>query len=918
MTKNLTKSILFFLIISLSSLCAHSQNMIVKGTVYDTTGVNFLPNAVVMAVRIKDSLLLSFDHTDKEGNFSLSDCPVDTFTLIISYPKCDDKTFYIFGSLTNLEIIIPNIKMQPKSLELEEIVVYANKNPIFYRGDTLVYVADSFKVGPNAVVEDLLRKLPGIKVDKDGKLKSQGKEITQVLVDGDEFFGGDATIATKNLAADGVKSVEVYEKKAEDGGDETTQVLNLKLKEDAKKGYFGRVSGASDFQNFYQGEFLANKFNGTQKISVFALSSNTPRTGFGWADKNRFGLEEEGEVTIDEDGVKTTVTYGTPAGIPQTFKSGIYFSDKIGKNKKTKLGLNYTYTDSRVKTNSTSRAHYFLADTTYFVDDSSNYFKINQSHMFSMPVSTQLDSLTTISIAPKINFSSSSIDNFQNSNFLNERDELERSTRINTNNGSKGLTFTNETSIKRKFKNPKRELNLNYNFSNKVNETNGNLISSNLFYNGTTINDTLDQQKLNENTNQNQILKLYYLEPLSKKLSIDFEYTYEFNFSFQNKQTKNRIVDEYSFIDSNYSNSYETMRQQNRFFTSLIYRIKKFTIVGGVKLRNIGITNTNNYTAVKNYQNFNNILPNFTFIFNPSQNKRFSFHYKTIAKQPSINQIQPIPDNSNPNRIVIGNPTLTPSYTHDFNIRYNNWAIVSGKYVNAGLSGNIINNDFVNATTFDPLEIGKLSSRTENVNGNFDSRCFFYTGFPIYKKIIELDPGINANYSRRSSFINTEKNITQTRSIGGELELNFNTDSLRFSISGSFSYSSPLSSVSSVSNSPYTTTDYSAEINLILPWKLKLIMDGTYTMNGKRANGYNINYFILNAEINKSFLKTDNLIVSLMGNDIFNQNISANRYINSNVITDNKTQIISRYFLLKLTLKFNNTKTKEKNDNENW
>ncbi|MDG2440610.1 MAG: carboxypeptidase-like regulatory domain-containing protein, partial [Crocinitomicaceae bacterium] len=210
------------------------QEMKVTGTVFDTNGTQPLYNAVAMAIRIKDSMLLGFARTNASGKFDIKGVEIDTFSLIIEAQGYDEKTYYIFGSEDNQEIIIPSIIMPKKSQDLEEVVIYAYKDPIYYRGDTLVYAADSFATHEGAVVEDLLKKLPGITVDKDGKITSQGQEISQVLVDGDEFFGTDPTIATQNLGADGVQTVEIYEKENDEGiggDDEKIQVLDLKLKD---------------------------------------------------------------------------------------------------------------------------------------------------------------------------------------------------------------------------------------------------------------------------------------------------------------------------------------------------------------------------------------------------------------------------------------------------------------------------------------------------------------------------------------------------------------------------------------------------------------------------------------------------------------------------------------------------------------
>lgn len=197
---------LTILTVFILSQTSWGQGMKISGVVVDTNGVDPLPNALATAVRVKDSLLLGFQRADKEGKINLI-LPMDTFILTISHPKFDDKTYYILGNPENLDIDIKQVIMPNKSSEIEEMVIYAYKDPIYFKGDTLVYVADSFKTAPNAVVEDLLKKLPGIEVDANGKIKSQGQEISKVLVDGDEFFGSDPTIATKNLGANAIETV---------------------------------------------------------------------------------------------------------------------------------------------------------------------------------------------------------------------------------------------------------------------------------------------------------------------------------------------------------------------------------------------------------------------------------------------------------------------------------------------------------------------------------------------------------------------------------------------------------------------------------------------------------------------------------------------------------------------------------------
>ncbi|MEJ6615792.1 MAG: outer membrane beta-barrel family protein [Crocinitomicaceae bacterium] len=902
---------------------ANSQEMKVSGFVYDTTGVKPLRNVMVTAVRIKDSLLLGFDRTKADGSFVLKGFPIDTFSLTIEYPGLDDKIYYMFGHDANKTIDIPSIAMAAKSQELEEVIIYANKNPIYYRGDTLVYVADSFKVHEGAVVEDLLKKLPGLSVDKEGKITSQGQAIDQVLVDGDEFFGSDPTIATKNLAADGIKTVELYEKENDQGiggSDDKIKVLDLRLKDSAKKGYFGRVSGASDFaltpinnkigtNPFYEGEMLLSRFDGSQKVSVFALATNTPRSSFGRGDLNKFGLgNEKGANSMPwEDNASNT------SGIPQTFKAGAYFTDKIGKNKGAKIGFNYSYYNTQLEAISASRSQYYLTDTTYFTDDSTRNFSRNESHNVNFSFKAPLDSLTTLEIKPSFSYDIARDDNADLTTFINGNDVQSLQTSVGNNNKSEGLGLSGMARINRKFKKKKRELEVRYDVDFSDNKTDGNLNTTTRIF--VPLYDSIvDQRKDNNNSSQNHYATVTYIEPIAKKLKLEFQYLYEFGISKQSKETYDFNNNEYNSFRTDLSNSFESTRQQHRGGIELIFQTSKHTIQGGAKVRNIDIDNDNLITGVQTPQNFNNVLPTFRYEYKPSVSKRFSIDYSTSSSQPSINDLQPVPDNSNPNRIAIGNPDLTPNYAHNIRVNFNTWQAMTGRYVYAGGLLNLTEDGFTNSTVYD--NFGRAVSQTVNTDGTMYAVVFAGAGLPLYKQIITLNPNLNTSFNRFISYINTEKNTTDNFAITGQLDLDFRWDSLEVTLNSSYTYNNPQSSLSAASSNPYTNQAYGAEVVWRLPHGFKIGVDGTYNKNAQKGEGfYNIEYFILNAEVSKSFLKTGNLVLAIQGNDIFNQNISASRQVNGNIITDYRTTIISRYFLLKLTYRFNNNKTKEEDQN---
>lgn len=910
---------LVLLILLSTSFVSLSQNIRISGVVNDSTGLKKLDKAVVSLVRLNDSILVDYYRTNASGEFNFN-VPLDTFYLLIEHPQFEAKTLYVFGNPAELSVEIPFIRMGVKVKNLAEVVVQGNKNRVYYKGDTLIYVADSFKVAENAVVEDLLKKLPGIKIDENGQITSQGREISQVLVDGDEFFGSDPTIATKNLGAKGVESVQVYEKKAQDnasGMDEKIQVMDLKLKDDAKRGYFGKASLASDggiIGNpttgfpFYESELLFNRFDKKQKFSVFFLSSNTPRSNFRYGDMNKFGLENERESSgmnmWDQSGQRNNT------GIPQTTKAGIYFNDRI-KNW-GKIGFNYSFNQNELNATQSSLSQYFLQDTSYYTKDSIVNISKNTSHKINLSFVAKLDSLTSIELKPSASFDFAETQDNTNNQFLTQALIPTFTSGIETSNESRGYNVRMEATLMRLFKKPRRELELKYILNKTDNSTSGSLLTQNIFQSFT---DSIDQEKRNDNGNSLNYAILTYSEPLAAKWRLQLEYYLETGSSYQTRNTFELFSGAYTQQVDSLSNQFENQRLQNRGTASLVYETAKYWFSAGLGIRNIQLDNYNVIGDSSIVQNFNNLLPRFTYTYKPGMGTRLVFKYFTRSDQPSLNDVQPVQDNSNPNRVKVGNSNLKPNYVHSFNFQFNRWEALSGRFIYSGLSATLTNNAFATNTSFDAL--GRTISKTENVDGNLFSNAYMGVGFPLFNRKLELMPNFNANYVKMTNYINNVENITFNPSIGGGLTLELKFDSLEVTLSQNYFYSSPKSTFNAASNTPYSTQEYKTEFKWTLPWNFKIIADGKYTINSQRASGFNRNIFVINAELQRSFLKTENLLVSINGYDLLNQNLNLQRQVNGNIITDNYTQLITRYVLLKLTYRFNKSKTKE-DDFEGW
>lgn len=907
------KYYIFFLFstICISFTCL-SQQMNIKGNIVDPLNNNQgVENAVIMVTRLSDSILLDFQRSDINGKFSIDPLSYDTVEIIISHHNFDDKIIFFMGGESNNSLNLVNTILPDKSQLINEVTIYADKEPIFFRGDTLVYIADSFKTKQNAVVEDLLKKLPGIDIDKNGTITSQGLAVNKILVDGDEFFGDDPTVATKNLGAKTVESVNIYEQENKDESEtaeETIQVMDLRLKEGSKKGYFGKISGATDFQNFYEGELLFNRFKNDFKLSVFALGTNTPRSNFGYSDVNSYGLNNE----MNFNGGKWwsgDFGSGNSSGIPRTFRTGFYYTDKLSK--KIKLGVNYTYTNNELASESDQASQYFLADTTYFTEDLGNAYQKNESHSLNFNLKIKFDSLTELEIKPR--FSQSNGNSFSNDStrFINQERDLSSYTNIFNANKNTSQTISNELFFKRSFQKENRELSISLRNNFSEGEDSTALFSSNNYVNSSLFtNDTINQNQQEKINNQSHSILISYKEPLSKKITGIIDFYSRYNDNQQLKQTNdyNSSTGAFDILNNNLSNNFITNRFTNRMGLFLNYKYKKQRLKIGAFARNVAINNiVIDDTTIT--QNIFNILPQVNYNYKFSNSHRFRFSYNTNSAQPSINQLQPVQNNSDPNRISIGNSELIPNYSHRFNLTYNKWKALTGSYIYSGIRYNLTENAFSSAVSFD--SIGRTISKTVNINNSQNGYLYFGSGIPLINNVLSISPGLDLGYNNTTNFVNELENITNTYEITGELEFEIETDSFELYIGGTYSYFSPTSTLSFSSNQPYNIQEYFVEFGIDLPFKLRIESEATYEIQTyPQSSDRNINLLIWNFEISKRFLKTENLIFSISGNDILNQNVLSQRTINNNIITDNRTTIISRYFLARLTFKFNNTKTK--------
>lgn len=886
------KHILFLLFFS-STLSLFSQKMSIEGTYFDTTLYQPIYAAKAYLIRISDSVIVKHQNTDAKGDFRF-EVPIDQYRLIISHPVYNDKEFVFVGTKENFTFALGEVVPNEKGNIIEGIAIYAYKDPLYYKGDTLIYIADSFATKDNAVVEDLLKRLPGITVESDGSIKSQGKDISKVYVDGDEFFGSDPTVATKNLAAKSIDRVQVYEKDPEDGSssDEKLQILDLRLKENAKKGWFAKANAATDFKQFYESQLLYNRFQNKQKIFAFGIGSNTLNSSISRSDAGAAG--------VSSNAINGNSSNG---GYPQTFRIGAFFNDQI--TKKFKLSADYIFADSRVKKQTETNTTFLLPDTTYSSINTSNQSTQNQSHNLNLNLKFNLDSSQTLEITPRFTLTQSKTKNESLTTFKNDSVEnIRKATNLNTNETNSFSTNTRIAYTKKMAK-PKRVLNLSDNVVYNQSKGNQNLNYLDYFFFTDLTDNEIRQLKENNTANFSNTFNASYKEPLSDKWALTFDYEFLANKNDKKQYSYNFDGVNYSDLDSLTSNQFSTNKFQNRIGATANYSYKKHSFNLGTRYRNVIVNNDNLFTGNQINQNVSNLFPVVNYTYKISQSSNFRFILNTNSSLPSVEYLSPVRDNTNPNAIMIGNENLKPNYSVNGNLNYMIFKPISGFNFSVGALARYTFNDFARSITYD--EIGRSISRYENINAISSLGGNTQMIIPIYKKIIQLNPKFTYAFSQQNSIVNTQNNQTNTHNLTPELNLMIYADWVELNAGIRITEQIGINSTNENLNINNTIINQNTDLKFFLPAKIDLILSGKYYNYANMTQGFNSKFFIMNAAIDKYIGKYDQWKLSIEGYDLLNQNLVVNRSFSANTITDVKTNIISRYFLFRVTYTFNST-----------
>lgn len=919
------KKILLILLSGFIWLTTSAQkNGNIKGVVFDTIAKQPVSAATITVLQSKDSSLVTFTMTNSRGEFSLTNVPYGDFRLLVTHVNYHNVNKYFSINDANKSIDLPNIEVSDKNKVLEEVVVMAEAPPVTLIGDTVQYNAGSFKTKPNAVVEDLLKRMPGIQVEKDGTVKAQGQEVKRVLVDGKEFFGTDPKIATKNLPADAVDKVQVYDRQSDmaqltgfdDGQSEKT--INLKLKKDKKKGVFGKVNAGGGTEGRYQGRFNVNSFKGARQMSVIGMGNNTNAEGFSFMDMLSFtgGMNQLGgggggmNINISSsDPMANMMGGGNNNSINTSWAGGANYNNIIGS--KMEVQSNYFYNRYNPVTEQKLSRQYILPDSTYFYNQNSRTDNLSNSHRFNLTYDYLIDSLNSIKFTPTLSLQNSN--NHSLSAYETLSEQLLRSNRGVSDNRSisDGYNFNGTLLYRKKFKKRGRTLSLSVGTTLSNSDGDGELASVNQFYNKQGIlvkTDSINQQSDFENEVRAYNTRAVYTEPLFKRSLLEFSVSKNESRSVSDKITYdyNQGSGKHDIINPLLTNNYQNVYGTNTAGIRMRTQKKKYNYSFGLTWQNANLEGTIK-SGIKDSvitKSFYNILPNARFQYNFTRFKNLQLDYRASTNQPTLTQLQPIPDISNPLNIKLGNPSLKQEFTHRINANYTGMNPFRNKSFFWFSSYSFTNNRIVNFDVIDSF--GRKVTTPVNVDGVFNLNNDISVGWPLrfIKATMNFNTGVG--YSKTIQFINTNRNNIYNVSFDPSVEVSKSfKDKFDLTLRGGVTYNKAKYSLESSLNNNYLTQDYSIDAGWQLPKNFYLSSDFTYTISSKRSQGYNAKVPLWNASFSKLFLKYNRGEMKISVHDLLNENQAIVRTTNSNYIEDQSNRILKRFYLLSFTYSLN-------------
>lgn len=931
------RSLLLVLFFSLSAAIVNGQDISLKGKVADKGDNSPIAGATVKLVSARDSTQVKLVVSDKSGNFVFNNLNTGGYRLFISFSGYEKIEQRVNLQASNIKPL--NFNIAKTVTNLSDVTVVAKAAPARQKGDTTEYSASQFKVNPDATAEDIIKKLPGVTVDRDGNVTAMGEQVRKVTVDGRDFFGDDATAALKNLPASVIDKIQVFDRLSDQaqltGFDDGNSVktVNIVTKSGIKNGQFGRIYAGAGTDSRYAAGGNVSFFKGDRRLSLVGNFNNINQQNFASQDLlgvtsssggGRGGGDRGGRG--GSGGGSDNFNVGQASGISKTNAAGINFSNVYAK--KLTLTGSYFFNNSRNSNENITSQETFAAVKNRFTLQKSNSVTDNTNHRLNMRLEYKIDSANSIFIIPNISFQKNNSNAFSTVNtYQGIADSISNAITPKSVSGRNGFNIRNNILYRHSF--PKRGRTFSMGFNTTFTKNAGEIINDTRyrFYdiNGAFLYDSVQNRFIDNNTNGTTIGgNVAYTEPIGKKAQLQFDYTISVQKNKADQQNFSYDGQKYSVFDTLLSNRFDnTITTNNAGVNYRLGQSRDEQLSFGVNFQHARLGSQRVFPTVTSVdQSFANILPNLMWRKKLSANVNVRVFYRASTNFPSITQLQDVINNSNPLSVTSGNPGLKQSYTHFLSARYSYTNSKTSKSFFANLFLQTASNYITNATYFRDTVINNISisknaqfSKPVNMDGYRSLRTFFTYSMPL--KFIKTTLNLNAgfNYSRLPGMVDYQKTFTNSYIYNGGVVLASNiSEYIDFNLSYTANLTQSKTNTINSTNTEFVNQAIGAQVNLLSKKGWFIQNDISGNAYSGLSGGLNQNFWLWNAGIGKKFLKNKAGELKLSVFDLLKQNQSITRTITENSVTDAQTQVLRQYFMLTFTYSLKNFGTPPANN----
>ena len=910
-----------------------------KGVVGDSVTAQPLAFATVALLNLKDSSAVMSGLTNIKGEFNIPNVKIGNYTLKIAYMGYQSILKPLTVKNSSSVVTIGPFNLTSNAKTLGEVVIVGQKAPVVVKTDTIEFTSVNFKTEKNDVVEEMIKKLPGVEVDKDGNIQAHGQAVTKVMVDGKPFFGSDPKLATQNLPAEMIDKIQVIDQKSDqaqftgiDDGN-SSKVINIITKLGYKRGNFGKLSlgdgnsvGSVTKDNRYDLSGMFNSFKDDRQFSIIGMSNNDNVTRFTadmGASMNSGGGNRGGGGGGGGGG-----GFGMGGnGINITNAIGANFKDKIGK---VDFAASYFYNGRNNDNSSNAHRKTLLADSSFLTNTVNASNSINTNHRFNMQMDYQVDSSFSIRFIPAIsigNTSGSTDKSVSSTGSINPDFQINKSVST-TNTTGDNMNIGGNLLLRKQFRKPRRTLSLNLSGNTSKNNSDGLNGSTTSYFSQTNQPPRADsvivikQDNITKASSNSFGARLAFTEPLTKTASFQLDYSYNYSFTNSDKRTLDWDGTDYTILNQRYTNHFENTYVNQHIGLSIQTRGLKSDYTFGVAMEPTTISSKMMINGGFIYPKLNavNFAPLASLNHKFSKTTTLRLDYRGRANQPDISQLQPIEDNSNPLLITKGNPNLKPEFSNSINLNFNtmNYTNFTNVYTNAQISNTM--NRITNLNSYG--NGGVQTTIPVNVNGGYNTMIMIGVGRPFKQNKFVLNTFGRFSYNKSISFASNRstpiggtstdilanmppQNLTTTMS--GMYNLGFTINIKTFTMTSSLraTYSKAAYSISTSQNTEYTNYAASTDARITLFGSLRLASDISYSTNNGLSAGFNQNTTMWNANITKDFFKDKRAQIKIQLYDILGQAVSIRRTTTENYIEDTQSKVLTRYFLVSFIYNFN-------------